>query len=87
MAYHDRPIEELRPVYEAFLKSYQDQFGHEPNLVYMRDKLSEMKEAKENQMLNSTFGTMTPKNIEDCIKMMSEQLPKTKQIKKVLKQD
>jgi hypothetical protein len=78
MAYHNRPIEELKPLYDHFIASYKEQFGHEPNLVYMRDKLSEMKEAKENQMLTSTFGTLTPKNLEDCIKMMSEALPKEK---------
>lgn len=68
--HQDKSLEEIEPLIEAFILQYRKTFGREPDFKIIASKLEKLRLEKEEEVFQALFGTLTPKNLHDCQKLI-----------------
>lgn len=71
--YQDKALEEIRPIVENFVNKYKAEFGANADVMQVIEKLRDLRASKEKKLFESIFSHLTPKNLDDCVKIIEEQ--------------
>lgn len=72
MAYNDRSREELKPLVERYLEHFQARTGERPHIPDLIERVKALAHQKEQQAFHSTFGTLTPGDLQTTAKILQD---------------